>query len=50
MDVKCEGDTWEVDLTKYAPQGWNANTGKAVLSFDMQNTGSNTRAMFELRK
>lgn len=50
MAVKCEGDTWEVDLTKYAPQGWNVNTGKAVLSFDMQNTGSNTRAMFELRK
>ena len=48
--VACNGNIWEIDLTKYAPLGWNASTGKAILSFDMQNTGAGTRAQFELRK
>lgn len=48
--VACSGNIWEIDLSKYAPAGWNAATGKAILSFDMQNTGEGTRAQFELRK
>lgn len=48
--VAFEGNVWEIDLKKYAPSGWNASNGKAILSFDMQNTGANTRAQFELRK
>ena len=48
--VMLNGNVWEIDLSKYAPAGWNAETGKAILSFDMQNTGPNTRAKFELRK
>ena len=48
--VEIDGNLWEIDLTKYAPAGWNAATGKAILSFDMQNTGAGTRAQFELRK
>lgn len=48
--VMLNGNVWEIDLSKYVPEGWNAATGKAILSFDMQNTGPNTRAQFELRK
>ena len=48
--VACEGNIWEIDLSKYAPDGWSATNGKAILSFDMQNTGANTRAQFELRR
>lgn len=48
--VQCDGFIWDIDLSKYAPVGWDASTGKAILSFDMQNTGANTRAQFELRK
>ena len=48
--VMLNGNVWEIDLSKYAPEGWDATTGKAILSFDMQNTGPNTRAQFELRK
>ena len=48
--IVCDGNSWEIDLTKYAPSGWDSTTGKAILSFDMQNTGANTRAQFELRK
>ena len=48
--VACNGNIWEIDLSKYAPEGWNAATGKAILSFDMQNTGAGTRTQFELRK
>ena len=48
--VEFNGNTWEIDLTKYAPKGWNAKTDKAIISFDMQNTGANTRAMFKLYK
>ena len=48
--VSCTGSTWDVDLTKYAPEGWNAATDKAQISFDMQNTGANTRAAITLRK
>ena len=46
--VECNGDVWEIDLTKYAPAGWNVKTDKAMISFDMQNTGANTRAMFKI--
>ena len=48
--VLCEGDLWNIDLTQYAPEGWNPATDKAQISFDMQNTGAGTRAMFTLIK
>lgn len=48
--VVCDGDVWQIDLSLYAPSGWNSLTGKAVLSFDMQNTGAGTRASFTLKK
>lgn len=46
--VSMSGDVWDIDLSKYAPDGWNAETGRVQISFDMQNTGANTRAMFSL--
>lgn len=48
--VNMPGTSWTIDLSQYAPAGWNAATGKAVISFDMQNTGAGTRAMFTLSK
>lgn len=45
--VSCSGEVWNIDLTQYAPVGW---TGKAQISFDMQNTGAGTRAVFSLSK
>lgn len=48
--ISFGGNVLDIDLTKYAPAGWNAKTGKAMLSFDMQNTGADTRAMFTLLK
>lgn len=48
--VELTGDIWEIDLSKYAPEGWNAANGQAMLSFDMQNTGANTRALFKLSR
>lgn len=46
--VEFEGFDFDIDLTKYAPKGWNAKTGKAQISFLMQNTGANTRAAIKL--
>jgi len=48
--VKFDGNLWEINLNKYAPDGWDINEDKALISFDMQNTGANTRAMFKLYK
>lgn len=45
--ISCKGSQWNIDLSKYAPAGWS---GRAQISFDMQNTGANTRAMFSLSK
>lgn len=45
--VSCTGSVWNIDLSQYAPAGWS---GKAQISFDMQNTGAGTRAMFTLSK
>lgn len=45
--ISCKGSEWSIDLSQYAPAGWN---GKAQISFDMQNTGAGTRAMFTLSK
>ena len=41
------GEEWNIDLSEYAPDGWN---GSAQISFDMQNCGAGTRAMFSLSK
>ena len=46
--IAAEGDTFTVNLSDIAPAGWSAETGKAVLSFLMQNTGANTRAAITL--
>lgn len=48
--IELSGNVWEIDLSKYAPDGWDVNKDKAMISFDMQNTGANTRAMFKLYK
>lgn len=48
--IFCSGSTWEIDLSLYAPEGWDAATDKAQISFDMQNTGAHTRAAITLRK
>lgn len=45
--ISCKGSQWNIDLSQYAPAGWS---GRAQISFDMQNTGANTRAMFSLSK
>lgn len=45
--VSCSGGEWNIDLSQYAPAGWNGN---AQISFDMQNTGAGTRATFTLSK
>ncbi len=45
--VNVTGDVWNIDLAEYAPAGWDGN---AQISFDMQNTGAGTRAMFTLSK
>lgn len=48
--VSMTGENWNIDLTKYAPSGWNFATGRVQISFDMQNMGANTRATFTLEK
>ena len=48
--VSMSGEMWSIDLAQYAPEGWNAETGRAQISFDMQNMGADTRAMFTLIK
>ena len=50
LSVEMDGNIWNIDLTKYAPDNWDASKDKALISFDMQNTGANTRAMFKLNK
>lgn len=48
--VEFEGNVWDINLMSYAPEGWECSTGKAQISFDMRNTGANTRATFQLSK
>lgn len=50
QNIEFNDNVWEIDLSKYAPKGWDASKDKALISFDMQNTGANTRAMFKLYK
>lgn len=45
--VECDGNVWDIDPAKYAPESWN---GRVQISFDMQNTGAGTRAMFSLHE
>lgn len=47
--VQVSGDIWNIDLSMYAPDGWTSKD-KALISFDMQNTGAGTRAMFHFEK
>ncbi len=46
--VKINGDTFEIDLSQYAPDGWCDGECRAQISFDMQNTGAGTRAAIRL--
>lgn len=48
--VSMSGEVWNIDLTQYAPQGWDFTNGRVQVSFDMQNMGANTRASFTLEK
>ena len=43
-------DTWDIDISKYAPEGWNSTDGRVLISFEMRNTGANTRAAITLSK
>lgn len=46
--IAVDGDSFTVNLADIAPDGWDAQTGKAQISFLMQNTGANTRAAITL--
>ncbi len=46
--AEMSGDTFEIDLSKYAPDGWCDGSRRAQISFDMQNTGAGTRAAIKL--
>lgn len=46
--IAVNGDSFTVNLAGIAPEGWDAQTGKAQISFLMQNTGANTRAAITL--
>lgn len=48
--IAIDGDIFDVDLTKIAPEGWDSSTGKAQISFEMRNTGAKTRATFQFIK
>lgn len=48
--VSFDGDVCDIKLSDYAPSGWSAETGKAQVSFQMQNTGANSRAVMQLIK
>lgn len=48
--VSMSGEVWDIDLSQYAPDGWNAENGRVQISFDMQNMGEHTRATFTLSK
>lgn len=45
-----EGRLWDIDLSKYAPEGWANGSRKAIISFDMRNGGKDARASFQLVK
>ena len=46
--VTIDGNSFTVNLGDIAPIGWNPATGKAQVSFLMQNTGADTRAAITL--
>ena len=46
--IAAEGSTFTVNLADIAPDGWSRETGKALISFLMQNTGADTRAAITL--
>ena len=46
--IAAGGTTFTVDLADIAPDGWSQETGKALISFLMQNTGADTRAAITL--
>lgn len=46
--ISMSGELWNIDLSQYAPEGWSAEGGRVQISFDMQNMGADTRAMFTL--
>ncbi len=45
--VSMTGNVWQINMLDYAPEGWRPGD-KVQISFDMQNTGANTRASFHL--
>lgn len=46
--IEFSGDLCDIKLSDYAPADWNRASGKAQVSFIMQNTGANTRASIKL--
>lgn len=49
-EEKFSGNTWNIDLTKYASSEWLQGSRKATISFEMRNAGVNARAEISLRK
>ena len=46
---EIEGGVWNIKLSDYAPADWQTGD-RVMISFDMQNTGKNTQAVFRLYK
>ena len=50
QDHEFSGNEWNVNLLEFAPSGWQNGQRKASISFEMRNTGSNSRATIQLIK
>ncbi|MCR4911323.1 MAG: hypothetical protein K5925_02205 [Bacilli bacterium] len=48
QDVYFDGSIWDINLEQVAPEGWLEGSRKAIISFDMRNTGAGARASMQL--
>ena len=49
-DIKFDSNTWNINLKNIAPSEWLNGSRRAIVSFDMRNTGANSRCVFTLTK
>lgn len=49
-DVRFDSNSWNIDLSKIAPSKWLSGSKRVIISFDMRNTGANSRCAFTLTK
>ena len=49
-DVKFNSNSWDINLASIAPSEWLNGSRRAIVSFDMRNTGANSRCAFVLTK